>query len=199
MNETTLTSGALVLQTTSPYRTIAQKHWGLTKEQMKGMHVHHRIPQSEGGTNDPSNLYVCSPWFHANVWHDQSYWIETQALACSMGGKANTIAQQKAREIGQNMPASAKQKAAAHVSCLKLHANGATQRGRLRSAEVNSTPIKLTCISTGEEFYFSSQLNACKALKISPGNLCSVLKGNRNKANGFVAEYIKSPKLRHVN
>lgn len=52
------------------YRKIAQEHWGLTNEQMKGMHVHHRIPQSEGGTNDPSNLYVCSPWFHAHVWHD---------------------------------------------------------------------------------------------------------------------------------
>ena len=51
------------------YRIIARENWGLTKEQMKGKHVHHRIKKSEGGTNDPSNLYVCSEWFHDNVWH----------------------------------------------------------------------------------------------------------------------------------
>jgi hypothetical protein len=38
---------------------------------MKGMHVHRRIPKSKGGTNDPSNLYVCSAWFHAYVWHNE--------------------------------------------------------------------------------------------------------------------------------
>lgn len=51
------------------YRVIARENWGLTKEQMKGKHVHHRIKRSDGGTNDPSNLYVCSEWFHGNVWH----------------------------------------------------------------------------------------------------------------------------------
>jgi hypothetical protein len=51
------------------YRVIAREHWGLTPEQMKGMHVHHRVWQSAGGSNDPSNLFVCSSWFHLNVWH----------------------------------------------------------------------------------------------------------------------------------
>lgn len=51
------------------HRVIARENWGLTKEQMKGKHVHHRIKRSDGGTNDPSNLYVCSEWFHDNVWH----------------------------------------------------------------------------------------------------------------------------------
>ncbi len=51
------------------YRVIARENWGLTAEQMKGKHVHHRIKKSEGGTNDPCNLYVCSEWFHNNVWH----------------------------------------------------------------------------------------------------------------------------------
>ena len=58
------------------YRQIAQDNWGLTCRQMEGMHVHHRIPRSKGGTNDPSNLYVCSPWFHRHVWHDGEAWIE---------------------------------------------------------------------------------------------------------------------------
>lgn len=62
-------NGSIVKVDVRPYRTIAQENWGLTDEQMKGMHVHHRIPVSKGGTNDPSNLFVCSPSFHAWVWH----------------------------------------------------------------------------------------------------------------------------------
>lgn len=62
-------SFAIVKLETRNHRVVAQEHWGLTDEQMKGMHVHHRIPLSQGGTNDPSNLYVCSPSFHARVWH----------------------------------------------------------------------------------------------------------------------------------
>ncbi len=61
--------GNLVLVDNRHHRKIAQENWGLTDEQMEGMHVHHRTPRSEGGTNDPSNLYVCSPWFHYHVWH----------------------------------------------------------------------------------------------------------------------------------
>jgi hypothetical protein len=38
---------------------------------MKGKHVHHRIKRCDGGTNDPCNLYVCSEWFHDNVWHEE--------------------------------------------------------------------------------------------------------------------------------
>jgi hypothetical protein len=52
-----------------PYRKIAQENWGLTNEQMKGMHVHHRVPVCQGGSNDPCNLYVCSAWYHQQVWH----------------------------------------------------------------------------------------------------------------------------------
>jgi hypothetical protein len=58
------------------YRAIAQENWGLTKEQMKGMHVHHRIPVSDEGTNDPSNLYVCSPSMHRWGWHNGEEFIE---------------------------------------------------------------------------------------------------------------------------
>ena len=64
------TKGCLVKVDTRPYRVIAQENWGLSDEQMRGMHVHHRIPVSQGGTNDPTNLYVCSPSFHAWVWHN---------------------------------------------------------------------------------------------------------------------------------
>ena len=71
------------------YRKIAQQNWNLTDEQMKGMHVHHRIPVSQGGTNDASNLYVCSPSFHANVWHNGIYKLVTNASEMArLGGLA---------------------------------------------------------------------------------------------------------------
>jgi len=70
-------SSSIVKVDTRNYRAIAQENWGLTESQMKGMHVHHRIPRSKGGTNDPSNLYVCSPEFHSRVWHNGLYWAET--------------------------------------------------------------------------------------------------------------------------
>ena len=58
------------------YRVIARENWGLTREQMKGKHVHHRIKRSDGGTDDPTNLYVCSPSFHRWGWHDGEEFIE---------------------------------------------------------------------------------------------------------------------------
>lgn len=74
---------------TRPYRKIAQENWGLSDEQMKGMHVHHRVPVSEGGTNDPSNLYVCSPSFHAWVWHGGRFaLIRDASEVARLGGLA---------------------------------------------------------------------------------------------------------------
>jgi hypothetical protein len=78
---------SIVLVDKRPYRKIAQENWGLTREQMRGMHVHHRIPRSSGGTNDPSNLYVCSPSFHRWVWHDGEEFIEWAERGGSKGGK----------------------------------------------------------------------------------------------------------------
>ena len=80
---------SIVLVDKRHYRKIAQDNWGLTDEQMKGMHVHHRVPRSKGGTNDASNLYVCSPSFHANVWHNGMYLIITNATEMArIGGLA---------------------------------------------------------------------------------------------------------------
>ena len=71
-----------------PHRKIAQENWGLTNSQMKGMHVHHFIPRSQGGSNDPSNLYVCSPSFHRWGWHNGEEWIEWASRGGSLGGAA---------------------------------------------------------------------------------------------------------------
>ena len=61
--------GSIVKVDKRHYRKIAQDNWGLTDEQMIGMHVHHRVPRSKGGTNDAANLYVCTPSFHYYTWH----------------------------------------------------------------------------------------------------------------------------------
>jgi len=102
---------AIVLLPSGSYRSIAQTNWGLSDEQMKGMHVHHRIPLSKGGSNAPENLYVCSPSFHANVWHDGYYRIiQNASEVARLGGLARQkagftpegLAKRKARskEIG---------------------------------------------------------------------------------------------------
>jgi hypothetical protein len=79
------------------YRKIAQDNWGLTDEQMIGMHVHHRYPVSKGGTNDASNLYVCSPWFHAHVWHhpDTDHYHNWIASVCKPESRAKSWSTRK--------------------------------------------------------------------------------------------------------
>ena len=87
---------ALVLLPKGTHRQIAQANWGLTDDQMKGMHVHHRIPKSKGGTDAPENLYVCSPSFHQEVWHQGRYrQIVVANTAAVSGGLTN-------KEIHQN-------------------------------------------------------------------------------------------------
>jgi hypothetical protein len=79
------------------YRVIARENWGLTREQMRGKHVHHRIAQSDGGTNDPTNLYVCGPWFHDVIWHGGSGgFIEIAAEGGKLG--AQKVHQEKNEE-----------------------------------------------------------------------------------------------------
>lgn len=80
---------AIVLLPNLHYREIARRNWGLTEKQMKGMHVHHRIPISKGGSDAPENLYVCSPSFHANIWHNGYYKIiQNASEVARLGGLA---------------------------------------------------------------------------------------------------------------
>jgi general stress protein YciG len=96
------------------HRVIARENWGLTKEQMRGKHVHHRIKRCDGGTNDPSNLYVCSPSFHRWGWHDGEEFVEWaskgaevanfekdedgKSLTARKGGKATMAEKDKDRK-----------------------------------------------------------------------------------------------------
>jgi hypothetical protein len=56
----------------SNYRKVAQKHYKLTDEQMKGTDVHHIPPRSKGGRNIPEHLYVYSTEMHARVHEKES-------------------------------------------------------------------------------------------------------------------------------
>jgi len=66
----------------SNYRKLAQKHYGLSDDQMKGMHVHHNPPRYMGGRNIPEHLYVYSPEMHDAVHGGNGF-----TLASSEGGK----------------------------------------------------------------------------------------------------------------
>jgi hypothetical protein len=108
---------SIVLVDKRHHRKIAQDNWGLTDEQMKGKHVHHRIHRSRGGTNDPSNLFVCSPWFHQHVWHDGDEWIEW----ASEGGK---LGAESCRQKRLNDPEWVKKESErASAAAKKMHEN----------------------------------------------------------------------------
>lgn len=92
-------------------RNIARKHWGLTKEQMKGMHVHHFPPRSEGGKDIPEHLYVCSEQFHRKIWHGDEYYMNNlrKAVAKNIGRKHSEETKRKrseklkGRQFGNNI------------------------------------------------------------------------------------------------
>jgi len=79
------TSAIVLVQETKNYRKLAQQHWGLTDEQMKGMHVHHCPERCNGGRNIPEHLYVCSPSVHAHCWHNGDWFVEKAAIGGSLG------------------------------------------------------------------------------------------------------------------
>lgn len=160
--------GAIVKVDKRNYRKIAQENWGLTDQQMQGMHVHHRIPKSEGGTNDPTNLYVCSPSFHS-MWHGYSYFVE---WATENGKKTPIEARKKGGTVAGN--------------------NKTRQQMREmweKAAQTRSVPITLTHQETGKETRFPSRNAACRDLGLSPGSISRVLRGEQESHRGYTARY----------
>lgn len=168
--------GAIVRLPTEHYRKVAKKHWGLTDEQMAGKHVHHRIPRSKGGTNDPSNLFVCSPWFHAHVWHNESYFTEAaskggkQCQKLGVGGGDRKIAARGGKTAGKMK--TPKQQEARRKSAKKL-------------GESRFVSVTLLHVETGETYYFETCKEACKVLNLSKCSLSLVLNGRRKSHKGF--------------
>jgi hypothetical protein len=73
------TTAIVLSRENANYRKIAQEHWGLSDEQMKGKHVHHYPEKCNGGRNIPEHLYVCSPEMHSHGWHNGD-WFTVKAL-----------------------------------------------------------------------------------------------------------------------
>ena len=128
----------LVLMPNKPYRKIAQENWDLSDDQMKGMHVHHRIPRSKGGTDAPENLYVCSPSFHQEIWHNGRYrQIVKASDAAVSGGLTNVLIHQE-NKTGYFSAESRKKSGKARSlsgSCAKAGKKGGSISGKLHSKE----------------------------------------------------------------
>lgn len=81
-------------------REMARKNWGLTKEQMCGMHVHHFPPRMEGGRDIPEHLYVCSPEVHKTMWHSDAWFMNNlmKAVEYNTGRKHSKETCEKKRQ-----------------------------------------------------------------------------------------------------
>lgn len=79
------------------YRKLAQQHYGLTDEQMMGMHVHHNPRRCDGGRNIPEHLYVYSPDNHDYV-HGGNGFVVIASEGGKKGGTVNTNKQQQTRK-----------------------------------------------------------------------------------------------------
>jgi hypothetical protein len=196
---------SIVRVDTRPYRVIAQENWGLTKEQMKGMHVHHRIKRCDGGTNDPSNLYVCSEWFHDNIWHAG----EGGFTGCASKGGSKT--HQMKNENGKSIHASAsmtkaherKNKEGKSLLALKInkanHAekddNGKSvlaKKAGESSSRKSRKWVELTD-SRGDVYIFEGLRYACDTLGLDVGTIHKICCKKRKSHKGFTAKYIELP------
>jgi hypothetical protein len=183
--------GAIVRVDKRHYRKIAQENWGLTDEQMVGMHVHHRTPRSQGGTNDASNLYVCSAYYHAHVWHNGDQFT----LWASVGGKSsNPTKTKKLVETGKrvgSLPNSELQKKTVKEVGLKRKESGELSVWWETSHKKMSKPVLLTFIETGDTFEFKSLADAARGLNLDRARVRKCCQGKMKQTKGFTASYIK--------
>ena len=164
------------------HRVIARENWGLTKEQMKGMHVHHRIKRCEGGTNDPSNLYVCSEWFHDNVWHSGEGGFAGLSRKASERGRQNRPPEMNA-ELGRRMSEWVAENRTPEEA-LEI-----AKKGAENSAIKRRKSVVVVHLETGDVSVFSSARAAAEGSGVSWGYFNRMLNGEFKKAKGFSAWY----------
>jgi hypothetical protein len=181
---------------------------------MKGMHVHHRVPRSKGGTDAPENLYVCSPSFHANVWHDN----DSFTLWASKGGHASV---ERHKQNGSWIYDQSFQKRAAKsrhtkfrepevqsqlgkrgaASCKERGVNACFDKSihkrmsdpildKERRAKISQKNSREWVIihPDGHREHIKNLLKFCKENGLNPGHMTSVAKGLRNHHKGFKCE-----------
>ena len=205
----TTVGGAIVKLPQGRYRKIAQENWGLTKQQMEGMHVHHRIPVSEGGTNDPTNLYVCSPSCHA-MWHSGNLHIDLLEKARQGGhtqGKINvenghlqsvsSLGGKRCHELkvgGGDPEIAAKGGRNVHKK-YPGHASRIGKLGGKKGGQACFISVTLLHVETGETHYFEKCEDACKALNLNQSCLSLVLNGHRKHHKGYTVLHFERRNL----
>jgi hypothetical protein len=181
---------SIVLVDKRPYRVIAQENWGLTDEQMKGKHVHHRIARSEGGTNDPSNLYVCSPSFHRYGWHDGYYFVEKAEKGARKAHQQKEVKGKSALAV-HNGQKCYKEKLGIHSEEYLRSKERKEKQKKLKS--LLSRPVRVVK-AEGVGYLFASAKEASIFLRMPQGNISRVArkcyKICRGKWKGYYFEYI---------
>ena len=202
---------SIILLPNLHYREIARKNWGLTKEQMKGMHVHHRIPVSKGGSDAPENLYVCSPSFHANIWHNENEFT----LWANEGGKKSVEVHKQNGTWNYDKEFHKKVSKIRHTvfrepevqselgkrgaqKCKELGVNACFDKSihermsnpkldydrREKIREKNSQEWEIT-FPDGHIEIIKNMLQFCKNNNLNPGHMTEVSKGNRKHHKNF--------------
>ena len=184
----------------SDYRKVAQKNWGLTDEQMKGKHVHHHPPRSEGGRNIPEHLYVCSLSMHAFGWHDVAYFIEHAARAGELGRgrkKSETEKQnnQKA-QIGKNKgktywhnPETLEERFAVNSPGPKW-VKGMSKTHKDNCHRLNEKIAVVCVLPGGEEVEYESAHDAAKVTGKDRGDIGKCCRGQKSRTGDLQWRYL---------
>ncbi len=142
------------------YRKVAQKWYGLTNEQMKGMDVHHNPPRCKGGRNIPEHLYVYHNTLHSAV-------HESDLVLWS-------------REAGRK-GAETNRKNRTGLSDPKI---------REKALNKQRKSVEIIHVETGETFRFPSIREAAKSLNLDRRNLTSTCNGKQRTTKGYLAQFV---------
>jgi hypothetical protein len=142
------------------YRKIAQKWYGLTNEQMRGMDVHHNPARHEGGRNIPEHLYVYHNTLHSAV-HESDLVLWSRE-AGKRGAETN-------RRNGTGL---------------------SDPKVREKALSKQRKPVEIICAETGETFRFPSIREAAESLNLDRRNLTSTCNGKQKTTKGYLAHFV---------
>ncbi len=174
------------------YRKIYQEFHGLSKEQMRGMDVHH--VDGDRNNNDPSNLVLLTPEEHAAI-HESEF-----VLWARFGqAKATESRLQREKTIGPTDSEIQHRKKMSELAKTGLHRIRHTEETKFVISENKKEFYKnkenhprwgaskyLMISPTGEEFIIEAGIKQfCQDRGIH--NLYSVISGKRTHCNGWKA------------
>lgn len=167
------------------YRRLAQLHWGLSDEQMKGMHVHHWPPKAQGGRSIPEHLYVCSPTMHHYGWHNGTIGYSMKAVMAGIIGGGRHSEKQKAHRsrMGHELKLRPEKKEWCSAGGSANTAAQRESRTRLAREMAKNKCKKVLCVELNE--VFDSLTKASQATGVAISNISKCCSGERKVAGGF--------------